>query len=112
MFYKPADLWDLSQTEHAALYADCKYPWDALKRISDYIEANVKAELKNTCKGRAYIGERVYIGEGTVVEDGVMIVGPAIIGKNCKIRHGCVVFCLKLERFPPILCPCGYGAVF
>lgn len=88
MFYKPADLWDLSQTEHVALYADCKYPWDALKRISHYIEANVKSELKNTCKGRAYIGERVYIGEGTVVEDGVMIVGPAIIGKNCKIRHG------------------------
>ena len=43
--------------------------------------------MRNTCDGRAYIGDKVFIGEGTVVEDGVMIKGPAIIGKNCQIRH-------------------------
>jgi len=89
--FKPADLFDLKQTEHAAIFADCKFAWDALKRIEGYIAANLKPALHNKCEGRAYIGERVFIGEGTVLEDGVMIKGPAIIGKNCQIRHNAYI---------------------
>ena len=85
--FKPTDLFDLSQTEHAALFDGCEYAWDALKRIKDYLKANVRPTLKNRCEGTAYIGELVFIGEGTVVEDGAMIKGPAIIGRNCQIRH-------------------------
>lgn len=85
--FKPADLFDLSQTEHAALFDGCTFAWDALKKIEAYLAANLKPELRNTCEGRAFIGEKVFIGEGTVVEDGVMIKGPAIIGRNCSIRH-------------------------
>ena len=85
--FKPADLFDLGQTGHAAIFDGCQYAWDALKRIEGYIAANLKPELRNQCEGRAFIGERVFIDEGTVVEDGVMIKGPAIIGKNCQIRH-------------------------
>ena len=85
--FKPADLFDLSQTEHAAIFDGCKFAWEALKKIEVYLAANVKPALHNKCEGRAFIGEKVFIGEGTVLEDGVMIKGPAIIGKNCKIRH-------------------------
>jgi NDP-sugar pyrophosphorylase family protein len=85
--FEPADLFDLNQTGHAAIFAGCKFAWDALRKIEGYIAANLKPGLRNTCDGRAYIGEQVFIGEGTVVEDGVMIKGPAIIGKNCRIRH-------------------------
>jgi len=85
--FKPADLFDLSQTEHAAIFDGCNFAWDALKKIEAYLAANLKPELRNKCEGRAFIGEKVFIGEGTVVEDGVMIKGPAIIGKNCSIRH-------------------------
>ncbi|HEX7617301.1 MAG TPA: DapH/DapD/GlmU-related protein, partial [Verrucomicrobiae bacterium] len=85
--FKPADLFDLKQTEHAAIFDGCKFAWDALKKIEGYIAASLKPELRNKCEGRAFIGERVFIGEGTVLEDGVMIKGPAIIGKNCQIRH-------------------------
>ncbi len=85
--FEPADLFDLNQTGHAAIFADCKFAWDALKKIEGYLAANLKPALHNTCDGRAFIGEQVFIGEGTVVEDGVMIKGPAIIGKNCRIRH-------------------------
>jgi len=85
--FEPADLFDLRQTEHAAIFDGSKFAWDALKKIEGYIAANLKPALHNTCEGRAYIGEKVFIGEGTVLEDGVMIKGPAIIGKNCKIRH-------------------------
>jgi UDP-N-acetylglucosamine diphosphorylase / glucose-1-phosphate thymidylyltransferase / UDP-N-acetylgalactosamine diphosphorylase / glucosamine-1-phosphate N-acetyltransferase / galactosamine-1-phosphate N-acetyltransferase len=85
--FKPADLFDLKQTEHAALFDGCTYVWDALKRIKEYVEANAKPALHNKCEGVAFIGKNVFIGEGTVAEDGVMIKGPAIIGRNCQIRH-------------------------
>jgi NDP-sugar pyrophosphorylase family protein len=87
MNFSVAELFDLTQTEHAALFDDCHYAWEALKKIEPYLAANLKPGLHNTCEGRAFIGEKVFIGEGTVVEDGVMIKGPAIIGKNCQIRH-------------------------
>jgi NDP-sugar pyrophosphorylase family protein len=85
--FKPTDLFDLRQTEHAAIFDGCKFAWDALKKIENYIAANLKPALNNHCEGKAFIGEKVFIGEGTVVEDGAMIKGPAIIGKNCQIRH-------------------------
>jgi NDP-sugar pyrophosphorylase family protein len=85
---KVGDLFDLKQTRHVSLFEGCTYPWEPLKKLKDYILANVKPILNNRCLGDAYIGEQVYIGKGTVVEDGVMIKGPAIIGENCEIRHG------------------------
>src|SRR5690242_8915099 len=89
--FKPGDLFDLSQTEHAALFDGCEFAWDALKKLKTYLAANLRPKLHNRCEGRAYIGEQVFIGEGTVVEDGVMIKGPAIIGKNCQIRHNAYI---------------------
>lgn len=85
--FKPSDLFDLGQTEHAALFDGCEFAWQALQRIKDYLKANVRPGLRNRCEGDAYIGPNVFIGEGTLVEDGVMIKGPAIIGRNCQIRH-------------------------
>ncbi len=89
--FKPADLFDLSQTEHALLFEGCEYAWEALKRIKAYVDTNAKPTLLNKCKGRAFIGEQVFIGDGTIVEDGAMIKGPAIIGKNCQIRHNAYI---------------------
>jgi NDP-sugar pyrophosphorylase family protein len=85
--FKPADLFDLSQTEHAALFEDCEYAWQALGKLGAYLERNLRPGLRNRCEGVAFIGDRVSVGEGTVVEDGAMIKGPAIIGRNCQIRH-------------------------
>jgi UDP-N-acetylglucosamine diphosphorylase / glucose-1-phosphate thymidylyltransferase / UDP-N-acetylgalactosamine diphosphorylase / glucosamine-1-phosphate N-acetyltransferase / galactosamine-1-phosphate N-acetyltransferase len=88
---KPAELFDLGQTQHAALFDGCDYAWDALKRLREYVASSVKPGLHNRCEGVAYIGEQVFIGEGTVVEDGAMIKGPAIIGRNCQIRHSAYI---------------------
>src|SRR5712671_4996113 len=89
--FKPADLFDLKQTEHAAIFDGCEFAWEALKRIKDYLAANLRPALHNSCEGVAFIGKNVFIGEGTVVEDGAMIKGPAIIGKNCEIRHNAYI---------------------
>jgi NDP-sugar pyrophosphorylase family protein len=85
--FTPQDLFDLSQSEHAALFEGCGNAWEALPRISDYIQAHLKPGLHNVCKGVAWVGDAVFIGEGTELEDGVLIKGPAIIGRNCRIRH-------------------------
>ena len=89
--FKPSDLFDLSQTEHAALFAGCAYAWEALHKLKAYLVAHLRPDLHNRCEGRAYIGKDVFIGEGTIVEDGVMIKGPAIIGKDCEIRHNAYI---------------------
>src|SRR5579859_5498973 len=85
--FSPADLFDLNQTEHAALFEGCRYAWEVLPNIQAYLKDRLVPGLRNRCEGDAYIGKQVFIGEGTVVEDGVMIKGPAIIGRNCEIRH-------------------------
>lgn len=89
--FKPADLFDLTQTDHAALFDGCEQAWDVLKKLRAYIDTNVRGTLHNRCDGVAYVGEKVFIGEGTVLEDGVMIKGPAIIGRNCRIRHNAYI---------------------
>lgn len=91
VMFRPDQIFDLSQTEHAALFEGCERAWDALKKLADYIAKNVRADLRNCCDGVAWIGDRVFIGEGSVVEDGAMIKGPAIIGRNCQIRHNAYV---------------------
>jgi NDP-sugar pyrophosphorylase family protein len=85
--FKPADLFDLAQTEHATLFDGCTHAWEALKKIKEYVAAHLRRELHNKCVGAVWIGLDVYIGEGTVVEEGAMIKGPALIGRNCQIRH-------------------------
>src|ERR1039457_894310 len=89
--FKPADLFDLSQTEHAAIFDGCEFAWQALGKIPAYLAATLRPGLPNRCEGVALVGERVFIGEGTLVEDGAMIKGPAIIGKNCQIRHNAYI---------------------
>ncbi|HZQ47529.1 MAG TPA: UDP-N-acetylglucosamine diphosphorylase [Verrucomicrobiae bacterium] len=85
--FKPSDLFDMSQTAHAVLFAGCENAWDALKKLKNYIESNVRPAPHEHARAGVYIGKDVFIGEGTVIEDGVMIKGPAIIGRNCEIRH-------------------------
>ncbi len=88
--FKAADLFDLAQTEHAALFDGCHYAWEALKKIDAYL-AKVAWQTSPKAFPGAMIGERVIIGEGTVIEPGAMIKGPAIIGKNCQIRHNAYI---------------------
>lgn len=89
--FKPAELFDLAQTEHAALFDGVDNAWEALKRIAPYLAAWKHRGQQHRALGRVTIGEQVTIGEGTVIEDGALIVGPAIIGRNCQIRHNAYI---------------------
>jgi UDP-N-acetylglucosamine diphosphorylase / glucose-1-phosphate thymidylyltransferase / UDP-N-acetylgalactosamine diphosphorylase / glucosamine-1-phosphate N-acetyltransferase / galactosamine-1-phosphate N-acetyltransferase len=84
--FKAADLFDLTQTEHAAIFDGCQFAWDALKKIEPYLASVPRQNPPKRFPG-ASIGDKVFIGEGTTVEPGVLIKGPAVIGKNCQLRH-------------------------
>ena len=88
--FKAADLFDLTQTEHAAIFDGCEFAWEALKKIEAYLGKVTRQNPPPRFPG-ASIGERVIIGAGTVVEPGALIKGPAIIGKNCQIRHNAYI---------------------
>ena len=90
MLFTAESLFDLAQTEHAALFDGCTYAWEALKKIEPYLAKVTKQTPPPRFPG-ATIGDRVIIAEGTVVEPGAMIKGPAIIGKNCQIRHNAYI---------------------
>jgi NDP-sugar pyrophosphorylase family protein len=89
--FEPSELFDLAQTGHASVFDGCKYAWEALDKIARCLAAGPPPRLLNRCEGAAYIGERVSIGEDTLLEDGVMILGPAVIGRNCQIRHNAYI---------------------
>jgi UDP-N-acetylglucosamine diphosphorylase / glucose-1-phosphate thymidylyltransferase / UDP-N-acetylgalactosamine diphosphorylase / glucosamine-1-phosphate N-acetyltransferase / galactosamine-1-phosphate N-acetyltransferase len=89
--FKPADLFDLSQTEHAAIFEGCQHAWDALKQIEAYIAPPLRPSLKTRWEGVAFSGKQLPMGEGPVGEDGAMIRGPAIIGRTCQIRHNAYI---------------------
>jgi UDP-N-acetylglucosamine diphosphorylase / glucose-1-phosphate thymidylyltransferase / UDP-N-acetylgalactosamine diphosphorylase / glucosamine-1-phosphate N-acetyltransferase / galactosamine-1-phosphate N-acetyltransferase len=89
--FKPAELFDLSQTEHAAIFDGCEFAWEALKKIAAYLEANLRPGRQHRAVGEVFFGEKVHVGEGTVIEAGAMIKGPAIIGRNCEIRHNAYI---------------------
>jgi len=90
MNFTVTELFDLTQTEYAALFDGCNYAWEALKKIEPYLAKVTKQNPPPRFRG-ATIGERVVIGAGTVVEPGALIKGPAIIGKNCQIRHNAYI---------------------
>ena len=89
--FTPAELFDLSQTEHAAVFDTEAPAWEALPCLAKYLAAELQLANHATVSPQAVIGSKVFLGEGTVVEPGVYIEGPAIIGRNCQIRHGAYV---------------------
>ena len=57
--YKAEDLFDLSQTEHAILFEDCEYAWDALKKIKSYLALTLRPALHHRAEGDSFIGPNV-----------------------------------------------------
>ncbi|MBE2267388.1 MAG: glucose-1-phosphate thymidylyltransferase [Anaerolinea sp.] len=88
------DFFSLEATEHAALFANTEFVWDAVKVIEDYVQQCLQTTHRPTTSGlrvhetTVLEGDDIYIGEGTVIEPGVYIKGPVVIGKHCEIRQG------------------------
>ena len=89
--FTPADFFDLDHTEHRVIFENVEYVWQALSKISAYLQFRLKPAILGNSIGKPFISNAVFVGKGTVIEHGAMIKGPAWIGGNCEIRNGCYI---------------------
>ena len=89
--FSPADYFDLTQTDHAAIFHGVTQAWEILPKLNSYLKEQLVPANLGRIIGEPVIGEHVYIGKDTVIEPGVYIKGPAWIGPNCEIRHGAYI---------------------
>ncbi|MEO6053097.1 MAG: UDP-N-acetylglucosamine diphosphorylase, partial [Chthoniobacterales bacterium] len=89
--FKPEELLDLNHTEHRVIFDNVENAWEALPKISTYLQFRLKPAILGKPIGKPFISNNVYIGRGTVIEHGAMIKGPAWIGEDCEIRNGCYI---------------------
>ena len=82
--YTVADLYDLTHTAAAPLLSSCRYPWEALAGIGDFIlslgPTLPKEEYDNPAPS-------VWIARSAKVAPTASITGPCIIGPETEVRH-------------------------
>ncbi|MFZ4387869.1 MAG: UDP-N-acetylglucosamine diphosphorylase, partial [Chthoniobacterales bacterium] len=89
--FSPDSLLDLDRTEHSVIFENVTHVWEALAKISTYLQFRLKPGIHGKMIGKPFISGAVYIGAGTIIEQGAMIKGPAWIGENCEIRNGAYI---------------------
>ncbi|MBR2587593.1 MAG: UDP-N-acetylglucosamine pyrophosphorylase [Bacilli bacterium] len=79
-----ANLYNLNETIAKEIFTGCKYPWEVLSKIKEFI-----LELGNSLDLEEYdkIGENIWIAKSAKVAPTAYIAGPAIIGKDTEVRH-------------------------
>ena len=82
--YTTRELFDLDHTAAEPMLAQCRYAWEALPLIGDYIK-----ELGKTLSSAEYDhpAEFVWIAKSAVVAPTASITGPCIIGPETEVRH-------------------------
>jgi len=88
----PETFFDLEGFAHRALFKDLLAVWEALPRISAYIQ-QFHGSMNGTVSEGAFLvnKESIFMGKGSLVEPGAYIQGPCIIGEGCEIRHGAYI---------------------
>ena len=89
--FSPTDFFGLGGFEHAELFSDCEYVWDALKRLPGYLEQRARQDLRGDVAETATVEGAVILAAGAVIEPGARVLGPAIIGPGCRIGHGALL---------------------
>ena len=87
MLTSPLDYFELARFRHRAVFDNIEHVWEALDRLSGYLDAHREWGVFGEVAPSAVLLGDVFIGRGTRVEPGAMIVGPAVIGEDCAIRH-------------------------
>lgn len=82
--YTVAELFDLTHTAAAPLLGACRYPWEALAELHDFIltlGANLPREFYH------HPAENIWISKSAKVAPTASITGPCIIGPETEVRH-------------------------
>ena len=89
--FSPDSLLELDRTEHRLIFENVTHAWEALAKISTYLQFRLKPGIHGKVIGKPFISGAVFVGRGTVIEHGAMIKGPAWIGEGCEIRNGAYI---------------------
>lgn len=89
----PEMYFDLTSYEHAILFKNQTYVWQALGQIEKYLSTFKLGNIEIAIPEGAFLVDAhlISIGKGSIIDPGAYIKGPCIIGKNCTIRHGAYV---------------------
>lgn len=89
----PDKLFDLALFRYAAIFEGCTCPWDALKRLEEYLKSLPLGKIDVKIPEGAFLvnPELISIDKETVIEPGAYIKGPCVIGKNVQIRQGAYI---------------------
>lgn len=79
-----SDIFDLSHTIASKLLESCKFPWEVLDKISDYI---IKTGLELPTDEYKKIAENVWVSNSATISPTATAQGPCIIGHKAEIRH-------------------------
>lgn len=69
------------------LFGDCKYPWEILPNIKDYVYELIEKGIE----GFELISEGVYVGKNVKIYPTAVIEPPAIIGEGTELRPGAFI---------------------
>ena len=84
---KTVDLFDTSHSIANALLEECKYPYEAISRIRDFIEDYARLLDRSYLE----IKKGVFVFESACISPFATLAGPLIIGKNAEIRSGAIL---------------------
>lgn len=78
------NMYDLTETIAAGLFADADYPWEVLGKISDFI-----VKLGQTLDSSLYEmrGENIWVAKSANIAPTACLNGPLIIDEEAQIRH-------------------------
>ncbi len=88
-----AHFFSLEAFDHQALF-DVEAPvWEALHRLSPYLEKTPLGKIEVPIPSTAYLINRsqISIAKGCIIEPGAYIQGPVILGPNTVVRHGAYI---------------------
>lgn len=81
---KITNLYNLEETIAKDIFTGCKYPWEVLPKIKDFI-----VTLGESLNSEEYdkIDNNIWIAKSAKIAPTAYIAGPAIIGKDTEVRH-------------------------
>lgn len=81
------DLFDCKTDYLKNLFSDCKYPWEILPNVKDYVYMLIEKGIE----GFEMISDGVYVGKNVKIYPTAVIEPPAIIGEGTEVRPGAFI---------------------
>jgi NDP-sugar pyrophosphorylase family protein len=82
-----ADLLDLQQTEHVALFEKTEFVWEALAQIKPYLQFRLKPEVQAELIGKPFIWADCQIRSGAYIRENVIVGNGCILGNSSEFKN-------------------------